>query len=58
MASTVQNCGKLSSKQRLQLATFIYSFIAEKDFNEVLKHFIPGSFIELVSLNAMNHLQK
>lgn len=56
MTSIVQNLGKLSLKQRLQLATFIYSFIAENDFNEDLKQFIPTSFIEL-SLHAMNHLK-
>ncbi|CAB4012017.1 uncharacterized protein LOC110237337 isoform X1, partial [Paramuricea clavata] len=56
MTLIVQNLGKMSSIQRMQLATFIYSFIAENDFSEDLKHFIPSNFIEL-SLLAMDHLK-
>lgn len=54
--SLSKNLGRLSKKQRIQLATKIFMFIAENDFEEQLKYFIPRDFIE-ICLSAMKHLQ-
>ena len=50
------NLGRLTSSQRVQLTSQMYSFVAENDFQEELKHFIPKNFIEL-SLHAARNLK-
>ena len=52
----IQNLGRMSQQQRVQLTMHIYSYIAVNDYHEDLKHFIPKDFIEL-SLLAMQHLK-
>ncbi len=54
--SVVNNLGRLSPQQRIQLATHVYSFVAENDFNKDLKYFIPANFIKM-SLHAISHLK-
>lgn len=55
--NVIDNLGRLSPQQIIQLATQVYSFVAENDFHEDLKYFIPANFIEL-SLCATRHLKK
>jgi hypothetical protein len=47
---------RLTPQQRIGLATRVYSFVAENDFQD-LKHFIPSNYIEL-SFHAASHLKK
>ena len=56
MNSVVDNLGQLSTEQRIQLATHVYSFVAENDFNKDLKYFKPTNFIKM-SLHAISHLK-
>jgi hypothetical protein len=47
---------RLTPQQRIGLATCVYSFVVENDFQD-LKHFISTNYIEL-SFHAASHLKK